>query len=331
MDRTLLFRAIVVGAVALSCALVATPAAAQFGSLRGKVVDAAGKPVDRAELVFDFLGDIQRQMKTLTDKDGVWVRAGLPTGRWKVTVTKDKLTAVLPEVSVALNAMTPIKDIVVRASGDKGAATAAPTMSAEEIAAHNKRAADLDKLFKDANEALSTGNYDEALVKLQGIAAQVENCAPCYSRIGDVYQKKNDLENAEKAYLKSIEINPKEADPYKALATVYNSQRKFDEAMKMSAKANELISAAGGGGDASTVFNQGIIYWNAGKIPEAKEQFEKAIQLDPKLADAHYWFGMACVNQGKMTEAKAPFTEYLKLAPTGQYVDTAKAILATIK
>jgi superkiller protein 3 len=204
-------------------------------------------------------------------------------------------------------------------------------MSAEEIAAHNKRAAELDKLFKDANEALSTGNYDEALTKLQGIAAQVENCAPCYSRMGDVYQKKSDLEGAEKSYLKAIEINPKEVDAYKALATVYNSQRKFEEAIKMSTMANELIGATGGGGDANTTFNQGIIFWNAGKIPEAKEQFEKAVQLDPKLADAHYWLGMANVNQGKMAEAKGPFTEYLKLAPTGQYVDTAKAILATIK
>jgi hypothetical protein len=32
-----------------------------------------------------------------------------------------------------------------------------------------------------------------------------------------------------------------------------------------------------------------------------------------------------------MTDAKAPFQEYLKLAPTGEYVEVAKAILATIK
>ena len=49
------------------------------------------------------------------------------------------------------------------------------------------------------------------------------------------------------------------------------------------------------------------------------------------MADAHYWLGMALVNEGKMPDAKAPFKEYLKLAPTGQYAETAKAILATIK
>ena len=51
------------------------------------------------------------------------------------------------------------------------------------------------------------------------------------------------------------------------------------------------------------VFNQGVILWNAGKIPEAKEQFEQAVKLDPNMADAHYWLGMALVNAGKMPEA----------------------------
>ena len=40
---------------------------------------------------------------------------------------------------------------------------------------------------------------------------------------------------------------------------------------------------------------------------------------------------MAIVNEGKTAEAKPHFEEYLKLAPTGQYAETAKGILASIK
>src|SRR3712207_7549398 len=36
---------------------------------------------------------------------------------------------------------------------------------------------------------------------------------------------------------------------------------------------------------------------------EAKKNFEEAVKLDPKLADAHYWLGMALVNEGKLPEA----------------------------
>ena len=72
------------------------------------------------------------------------------------------------------------------------------------------------------------------------------------------------------------------------------------------------------------MFNQGVILWNAGKIPEAKKQFEEAVKLDPKLADAHYWLGMASLNEGKTPDAVPHFEEYLKLAPTGQYAEQAK-------
>ena len=48
------------------------------------------------------------------------------------------------------------------------------------------------------------------------------------------------------------------------------------------------------------------------------------------MADAHYWLGMANLNQGAMADAKRT-SEYLKLAPTGPNAESAKAILAQIK
>jgi TolA-binding protein len=73
--------------------------------------------------------------------------------------------------------------------------------------------------------------------------------------------------------------------------------KKFDEAAKAGAKASELMEKTGGTSDPSTLFNTGVTFWN----------------------------------QGKMQEAKAPLTEYLKLAPTGPNAASAKGILANIK
>ena len=66
-------------------------------------------------------------------------------------------------------------------------------------------------------------------------------------------------------------------------------------------------------------------------MADAKKHFEEAVRLDPKFADAHYWLGMANLNEGKMPEAAKSFEEYLKLAPTGQYAEQAKGILSQIK
>jgi tetratricopeptide (TPR) repeat protein len=233
---------------------------------------------------------------------------------------------------VPLNEMLRVAEITIGKPGAGGAPAKATTVSPEEADRLKKRAAMLEKLSGEANASLEAGNYDDAIAKVEAIMKEIGTCAPCHAKIGDIYFKKGDLDNAEKAYLAAIAADEKLPGPYGALATLYNQQKKFAEAEKMGTKATELSGGgAAGGGDANSVFNQGIILWNQSKIAEAKVQFEKATKLDPKLADAFYWYGMSLVNEGKLPEAKAPFTEYLKLAPTGQYADTAKAILATIK
>jgi tetratricopeptide (TPR) repeat protein len=147
--------------------------------------------------------------------------------------------------------------------------------------------------------------------------------------------RRKEYDQAEVAFKKAIEVNPQAGEAYMGLANVYNAQRKFDQAAEASAQAQKLLGAAGGGatggGNASAIFNQGVIAWNAGKIPDAQKLFEQAVSLDPKLADAHYWLGMANVNQGKLPEAVKSFEEYLKLDAKGQYAEQAKNMLGAIK
>jgi Flp pilus assembly protein TadD len=323
--------AVVITTLAILLAAWGTPAAAQSGTVRGKVVDTTGKPVDQADVTLEFIGDYNRTLKTITDKNGEFIRAGTPTGKWKISVKKFDMVGETT-VQVTLGETLRVPEIVIGKPGAGGAPAKPTAVSAEAAEKMKKRQALLEKLSGEANAAVDAGNFDEAIAKIEAIQTELGGtCAQCQSKIGDIYMKKGDLDAAEKAYLAAIAADEKLPGPYSALATLYNQQKKFAEAEKMSTKANELLGGAAGGGDANTVFNQGIIYWNQSKIKEAQEQFEKATKLDPKLADAHYWLGMALVNQGKLPEAKAPFTEYLKLAPTGQYADTAKAILATIK
>jgi len=127
-------------------------------------------------------------------------------------------------------------------------------------------------------------------------------------------------------------MKPDSPDAYNALANVYNAEKKFDDAAKMTEEANKR--AGGGavlGSNPDAVYNQGVIFWNAGKIPDAKKQFEETLKLKPDHADAHYWVGMADLNEGKIPDALTHFEEYLKLAPTGQYADQAKGIVSQLK
>ena len=327
MVRPVLFRRVAVAALAIVfLSSLAAPAHAQLTAvMRGKVVDDKGMPAPDVQVKGEFLGDVNREWTVKTDKNGNFLRAGLAPGPWKITATKDKLIGIEPRVALTLDGAT-----VTITLGD-AKKSAAAGMSKEEIEAANKKQAAMEADFNAAKTAFDAGDFDGAITNLQKVITNLPTCAACYLSLGDAQNKKGDLAGAEASYLKSIELDATKPAPYAALATIYNGQKKFEEAGKMSGKANELSEASGGGGNAQSVYNQGVILWNQSKAQEAEAQFLKATQLDPKMAEAFYWLGMARVNQGKLPDAKVPFQEYMKLAPTGQFADQVKAMLDVIK
>lgn len=314
-------RPFTVGAVLLGVALWAAPGYAQTGQVKGKVVDAKNQPVEGAKITIEMTEGMTRKHETKTNRRGEYIQIGLQVGMYQITAEKDGLSQSFKQ-KIGLDMSEVNFTLRPGGSGD---------MSAEDRKKAEARMSAVKTAF-EAGVALSNeGKYDEAIAKFNEVIAAAPKCTECYLNIATVQTRKKDYDAAEAAYKKAIEINPSSADAYNGLATLYNQQKKFDQAAEASAQAQKLGAGAVGGASASAVFNQGVIAWNAGKIPEAKKAFEEAVRLDPKMAEAHYWLGMAHVNEGKLPEAAKFFEEYLKLAPTGQYAETAKSVLASIK
>jgi tetratricopeptide (TPR) repeat protein len=322
MRRPMTLCAVVLGLLAL----VAVPGYTQTGQVKGKVVDAKNQPVDGATVTIEMIEGMTRKYQVKTNRRGEFIQIGLQPGQYRVTAEKDGLSD-RNERRIGLE-MVEI-NLTLRPGGAGG------EMSDEERKKEEARRTALKTAF-EAGVALSqAGKPDEAIAKFNEVIAQVPKCSECYTNIAALHAQKKEYDQAEAAYKKALEITPKSVDAYNGLATIYNQQKKFDQAAEASAMAQKLAAegggAAGGGPSASTVFNQGVIAWNAGKIADAKKSFEAAVQIDPKLADAHYWLGMANLNENNMPEAAKHFDEYLKIAPTGQYAETAKGILSQIK
>jgi Tfp pilus assembly protein PilF len=329
-------RGFVTACAAVAWLGMAAPALAQNGSLQGKVTQGDGRPAVAATVTFEQVNGT-RKVNTLTDKDGIWIRTGLPVGEWNITVTKDKLSGKAPNITVVAGKTTDAPEIIIDETGGRVVNRNAPVVSPEEAARKARENAELEKLLGEANAAVTEGRAEEAVEKLTALTAKIDKCDKCFINLGSVYVKLNKMEEAEKAFLKAIEFNPSAPEPYNALVNVYNTMGKLDEASKMGKKAADLMST-GGVTDPVAQYNIGVILWNqysttgdASKAVEAAAAFDKCIQLDPKYSEAYYLAGLAYVNQGKNTEAKARLSEYLKLAPQGKNAPTAKALLDSIK
>jgi tetratricopeptide (TPR) repeat protein len=309
-------------AAVLSLTLVSPALAQSTGMVRGVVKDAAGKPVEGAKVNIDADAN-NRHFDTKSDKKGEFLQIGLAPGAYKVTAEKDKVVSAPSTITVRIAAGNPVT--LVLGGGGGGVS---PELAAKQAA--------MKKAFDEGVTASRAGNHDAAIAGFMAATELNPNCFDCYYNIAFSETQKKDYDKAEVAYKKAIELKADYAEAYSGLANVYNAQRKFDQAAAASAKAMELSGSgaggtAAGGGNADAMFNQGVILWNAGKIPEAKKQFEGAVAANPNHAESHYQLGMALVNEGNLAGAATEFETYLKLAPTGPNAATAKGILGSIK
>jgi len=313
--RTQLIRGVLALIVALG---IAAPAAAQStGMVKGKVVDAKNEPVEGAKILIEFAEGVTRKNETKTNKKGEFIQIGLFPGPYKVTASKEGVGAQMFEVRVRIGNASEVNFQLSPQAG----------MSEED----KKKSAALQGALTSGEELIKAGKPDEAIAKFNEALATLPACHVCYYYIGTAQAQKQQYAEAEASFKKAIEIKPDFAEGYNGLANVYNSQKKFDEAVAASAKAGELSGASGGGGSASSMYNQGVALWNAQKFAEAKELFEKAVAADASMADAWYQLGMANLNTGDMNGAVTAFEGYLKAAPSGPKAAEAKTIISQLK
>ena len=293
--------------------LAAAPAAlAQSTMIKGKVVGANQEPLVGVQITIEFMGGVNRKLQTKSDKRGEFIQLLTESGNYRVTATDPKIGSASADTRVSLGRVAEMTIVLV------------PTTASNDA----NKAAELKKIFGEGVDASRSGNHDAAIEKFQSALTLAPSCFDCHFNIGVAHMAKKDEKAAEAAWKQALEVKADYAEAMNALSTLYNNQKRFDEAAAMSAKA---ASAGGGGGGADATFNQGIILWNQGKIAEAKAKFEETIKLNASHADAHFQLGMALLNEGKMPEAVTAFESYLKLAPDGQFAAQAKGMIAQLK
>lgn len=109
-----------------------------------------------------------------------------------------------------------------------------------------------------------------------------------------------------------LKADPKDVRGWEVLAPAYVRQRRFDDAVNAWSQAIAL-----GGENAARLAARGEarVFAAGSIVPEARDDFSKAVELDPLEPRAQYYLGVAEVEAGKKDAAIARWKKLLGAAP----------------
>jgi len=132
---------------------------------------------------------------------------------------------------------------------------------------------------------------------------------------------------AEAEFQKAVGLDPNYAEAHHNLGLSFAEQGRYEQAIAAYRKALSLpvypTPEVG-------YYNLGRAYAQVNKLQEAEEALRTAIQLEPKLAAAHYQLGVVLTSTGRREEAMGAFRRARDLDPASPFGQAAVEALKTL-
>lgn len=162
----------------------------------------------------------------------------------------------------------------------------------ESQVAEIKRKARIDRLLDEALAAFQQQEHEKALQLYREILGLDSEHVLTYLNMGNVYMALHQNEAAEAAYKKAVEINPYYLFGDIALAKLYIFT---NQAAKAADLLRQVVSWQPA--DKEIRFYLGLAYSLLKESARAVVEWNKALDLDPQFALAHYYLGMQYQNE----------------------------------
>jgi tetratricopeptide (TPR) repeat protein len=328
--------------------------------VQGTVKD-NGKPIAGAEVVITN-SDSSAIYKGKTDENGVFEIAGIPTGRnYQLEVINPAGLKVFVSQQLAFNADDPGPAVLAIDTSDVSktnlqAAREKRHYSREEIEAikaQRAKAQAENGLIRQAMEAMTAKQWENAIAPLKQLIAQDPDRYEFYQSLGEAQLNLGQYNEAIQSFEIGIKVansNPVSTFPNPAndpakkkgriVAMLVNQGNAFVKLKKTSQAINAFTRATEIDANYGVAqFNLCAMLFNTQKIDAALPVCEKSIALDPGRADTYFMKGRLLfaknkrVGNGKLQvppgTAEA-LTKYLELAPEGPHTKEARDMLARI-
>jgi tetratricopeptide (TPR) repeat protein len=312
-----------IAGLVLILAASALPAQEWRGKARieGTVKSTTGEPVAGAKISLRWTQSGKGGPDVTSGKNGHWAYFGLAGGNWDIDFEAPgyqprKITASFQE-----GARNEPIDIQL----EPAAPAAAGEGSHEEIQVAGKKISKETAAAVEAgNQAMMEKNWAAARENYQKAMTELSDYAPLYMNIAKSYAAEGNDAEAINWARKAAEKDPNNGNAWRTVAELELSRGNLDA-------GKEALSHVPADQQTDTSFlNLGILLYNKKQPAAAEEAFGKALGLNAELADAYYYRGLARYQQKKVPEAKADFNKYLELAPNGSEAETVKEILKSL-
>ena len=352
--------------VAMSSFLFAGLSRAQTSSIEGDVKGEDSSPL-RGALVKIERKDIKGSYKVKTDKKGHFFHTGLPLGMYRVTLEVDgKDRDMVDNVRTRLGDPTSVNfDLAAQKKRQDAMSKAADSgqltreqereLSPEQRQAMERQLKEragalaknkvLNEAFNQGMEALKNKQWDAALEAFNKAVEMDAKQHVIWGNMAEAYvglagaktgaEQDAAFAKGTECYNKAIELKPDDAAYHNNFALALAKQKKTAEAQAELEKAAQINPPGAG----QYFYNLGAVLTNIGQSEAASVAFKRAIDADPKYANAQFQYAVALsakityTPDGKVITppgVKEALDRYLELDPNGQFAEAAKGLLQSI-
>jgi len=274
---------------------------AQESVVQGIVTDEQGKAVKNARLtLLNPATGLKFVLKT--DKDGKFMKVGIPPATYKVTIEAEGFLTLESEATMRFGIKENL-EIKLKKS-------LSPT----------------DKDLTEGSDLFRAGKYDQAIESFKRVVEKYPSNYEGYYNLGLSYMKKKETDSAITALEKAAELNPQSLEVVFALGESYFVKGDIEKALQSFSRAVELKPDS-----ATAHYDFGLANYKLNKNEEALAQFDKAIELNPNGASVYYQAGLAAIRLESFDRAIKYFEGFLKLEPDAPEAAQVKTMLDELR
>jgi len=289
------------------------------GRLEGTVTGTKGEPIAGATVALRLEG---QGPDLKSDKKGHWAILGISGGNWELDVSAPGYQP--RKITVPVSEITRIPPMAIQLE---------PEVQQQQAPKQDVIQVGGKTISKEAAEAIEKGNaasqaknYAEAAASYLKALPELPDNVSLLTNLALVYYFDNKPDEALKYARQTVEKDPANQSAWLMISELELQKGNLDAGQQALSKVPEerITSPA-------PYLNLGILYYNKKKPAEAEENFSKAIAKKPDLAEAYYYRGLARFQLKRLPEAKADLQKSIELDPSGKDAETAKEILKAMK